>query len=141
VPIVHRRGFTLIELLVVISIVALLIALLLPSLRLARVQATKLLCMSNQRQIATMYVSYASDYNGYLPYFARADGSPSNPIKERTNWSAYGGYLGTGQRQHEVAESYIPPSDVYKCPFSKHDWEDWWPRKKPANTRRYAWVG
>ena len=63
-----RRGFTLIELLVVISIIALLIALLLPSLAAARDQSRAVVCRSNMRQIVLAQTFYAANNRkGVLP--------------------------------------------------------------------------
>ncbi|MAE67463.1 MAG: hypothetical protein CMJ18_24650 [Phycisphaeraceae bacterium] len=60
-------GFTLIELLVVISIVALLIALLLPAIKRAKQIAHLTRCGSNVRQITLAALSYGFDANGMLP--------------------------------------------------------------------------
>lgn len=61
-----RSGFTLIELLVVISIVALLIALLLPTLGQARETVKKTVCLSNQRQIGVMMRYYMNENQRYV---------------------------------------------------------------------------
>jgi prepilin-type N-terminal cleavage/methylation domain-containing protein/prepilin-type processing-associated H-X9-DG protein len=61
------RAFTLIELLVVISIIALLMAVLLPCLQRARKQARSVGCRANLRQWGLLYAMYTSDNNGYLP--------------------------------------------------------------------------
>lgn len=60
-------GFTLIELLVVISIIALLMGILLPSLSRARKQAQKVVCESNMRQIGLAANMYAEAYNYLVP--------------------------------------------------------------------------
>ncbi len=62
-----RRGFTLIELLVVISIIALLIALLLPALAKAKQLAVQTLGASNMRQIGIALHEYANAYRGQYP--------------------------------------------------------------------------
>ncbi len=62
-----RRAFTLIELLVVVSIIALLMALLLPALKQARATAWSAACLSNLRQMGIAIQSYAMDNNGYMP--------------------------------------------------------------------------
>ncbi len=68
-----RRGFTLIELLVVVAIIALLISILLPSLRDAREQAKIARCLANNRQLMTTTVTYFLDYNNNFP-FSTTDG-------------------------------------------------------------------
>ena len=67
-----RRGFTLIELLVVISIIALLIAILLPALGKAREMARNAICASNVHQITLGLTAYSIDYKNHLPA-AKAD--------------------------------------------------------------------
>ena len=62
-----KRGFTLIELLVVISIIALLLSVLSPSLRRARESARKVVCSSNNKQIGTAMEMYIMEYNNYYP--------------------------------------------------------------------------
>jgi prepilin-type N-terminal cleavage/methylation domain-containing protein/prepilin-type processing-associated H-X9-DG protein len=59
-----HNGFTLIELLVVIAIVALLMAILIPSLRKARIQAMTVVCQSNLKQWGTIFTLYTNDYEG-----------------------------------------------------------------------------
>lgn len=62
----HAR-FTLIEMLVVVGILAILFAILMPSLRRARIYAQDALCISNLRQIGTGIKSYLHDYDNIWP--------------------------------------------------------------------------
>jgi len=62
-----KGGFTLIELLVVISIIALLMAVLLPALGRARELGRRAVCMANVRRLAISIRLYADNYDGKLP--------------------------------------------------------------------------
>lgn len=57
----ERSGFTLIELLVVISIIALLLSILMPSLQAARASAKKVVCASNTKQLLLGLTLYDQD--------------------------------------------------------------------------------
>src|SRR5262245_35539323 len=60
-------AFTLVELLVVIGIIAVLVAMLLPSLNKARASASRIACASNLRQITISMVMFANEHRGSLP--------------------------------------------------------------------------
>ncbi len=71
----RRHGFTLVELLVVISIIALLIALLLPALTRARALANGVVCLANLRSQGQLTQEYMSENLGFVPpvYFNDPD--------------------------------------------------------------------
>jgi prepilin-type N-terminal cleavage/methylation domain-containing protein len=62
-----RPAFSLVELLVVMGIIALLVAILLPTLNVAREAGNKAKCASNLRQIGQQIIHYAIDNRGVMP--------------------------------------------------------------------------
>jgi prepilin-type N-terminal cleavage/methylation domain-containing protein/prepilin-type processing-associated H-X9-DG protein len=62
-----KRGFTLIELLVVISIIAILMAILMPALSKVRENARRTICSTRLRDIGTALSVYRQMYDGHLP--------------------------------------------------------------------------
>jgi len=60
------RGFTLVELLVVIAIIAILMAILMPALKLAKDQAYRIHCMSNVKTLSLAWFMYKDDNDGEL---------------------------------------------------------------------------
>ncbi len=91
----RQRGFTLIELLVVVSLITLLIALLLPALRVARDEGRAMTCASTQRQWANAFGSYRVDH-GVWPVFAdQFDHTGAEPYHHGTFWwNTVGRYMG-----------------------------------------------
>jgi type II secretory pathway pseudopilin PulG len=120
----------LVELLVVISIIALLISILLPSLRGAREAAKAAVCLSHLRSLSHGWHMYADDHNDVcLPgRYAKAPGGTTNPanwydvgngMKYRPRWVAtMGKYVGiyafNQPRTDTDRQAY--DSEVYQCP-------------------------
>ncbi|MEN6428640.1 MAG: type II secretion system protein [Phycisphaerales bacterium] len=65
---VRRLGFTLIELLVVISVIAILMAILMPALSRVKTQAQLTVCRNNLRNYGLTGRMYSDDYDGEFPY-------------------------------------------------------------------------
>jgi prepilin-type N-terminal cleavage/methylation domain-containing protein len=80
-PVGCSSAFTLIELLVVITILAILAALLLPSLSRSKEAAQRTACLSNLRQIGIAIHGYAADHHGKIPH-----GPPAGPFTSPANF-------------------------------------------------------
>ena len=92
------RGFTLIELLVVVSIIALLIAILLPSLGKARRMAKTAKCLASARGISQSMNIYMADYSGPMAYHNVGN----------TYWSQSLAPYGGGQANRQCPEAMGP---------------------------------
>ena len=119
-------GFTLIELLVVIAIIAILAAILVPTVSKALDNARLTMSLSNQRQIGILFTAYTNDSKGVYP-----------PIKGWSDKVEYG--LDAGYRYwfwhlfkylDEQDDAYVQDgrwlSTVFYCPnFPSPDIENW----------------
>jgi prepilin-type N-terminal cleavage/methylation domain-containing protein/prepilin-type processing-associated H-X9-DG protein len=78
-----KYAFTLVELLAVIAILALLAAMLMPSLNIAKEKTRIIRCQANVQQIAQAYQSYITDNKGHLPPAAGRDDALYKVLDDR----------------------------------------------------------
>jgi prepilin-type N-terminal cleavage/methylation domain-containing protein len=136
-----RRAFTLIELLVVIAIIAILAALLMPSLNKAKLSASKVTDLNNLKQIMVAIHLYASDDGDVLP---------------AANWDAGGGslpgwlYTPGGGSGFERTTGLLWPTllspKIYICPSDDVDMSRYCPvherlEQRPQRLSTYAMNG
>jgi len=152
-----NKAFTLIELLVVISIIALLLAILMPSLQKAKEAGMRAVCLSNLHQLTIAWATYASSNDDKIisAYTRSGPGDPtvapgengwvrwnpenplgpsigSVPIQEATTReSAFGQIIEDQLTCIEEGDMYSYSEDVkaYKCPVGRR-----------GNERTYAIV-
>ena len=103
-----QSAFTLIELLVVIAIIAILAAILLPTLQRSRTRASSTSCLSNLKQLGIAGNFYSDNYDGFLVF---ASGSTSTALYKSETW-------------YQQLDDYASPQ-AFNCPGG------------PAHTRKF----
>ncbi len=123
----HKKGFTLIELLVVISIIAVLMAILMPALGKVREMAKITVCKTRLKNMSTATLAYAASNGDRLPipyWQSNSQGTTStwqsyvmketNDYMGRNNTGNFGtevfgfGYLWQGK--------YLDDPEIFVCP-------------------------
>lgn len=126
-----KKGFTLIELLVVISIIALLIAILLPALSAARKTAMTAKCQSNLKQIATGLFAYLNFNEQAYPHPVDLAGA-SDYLGATVNME-FIGFTSYNAGSYAWESGLLAPyvnnnRDVCKCP---NFWTGMWRNPNP----------
>lgn len=109
-----RVRFTLIELLVVIAIIAILAALLLPSLNKARDSAKAIACKNNQKQLMAGCLLYAQDNQDYLPL------SYGGSYNNYTLWWT-SALVGMGMKDYRFGFA-ANPLNILHCPADQENY-------------------
>ena len=123
-----KEAFTLVELLVVIAVIAILAALLLPALAAAKMQAYRINCVSNQKQLILAWTIYAGDNGERLVL----NGGTNTTTSAKAPLWVFGGNHGSADtltnRLYLVGPTYalfaplLPGERIYKCPADKSLW-------------------
>jgi len=79
-----KKGFTLVELLVVISIIAILLAVLIPSLQKARELAKRTICSTQVKQIGVGMAGYVMMYDDKMPWSGGATAGVPDDTKDES---------------------------------------------------------
>lgn len=128
----HRAAFTIVELLVVISVISTLMAILLPAIHGVRRQATALMGMRNQREIATGVNLFAADNDDRYP-----DSVATVGFDDKWNWYDPTVLAGKSKRTPQIHRSisaylhpYVPDGETMFCPgapkpytYAKECWD------------------
>ena len=125
------EAFTLIELLVVIAIIAILAALLLPTLAGAKKQAARTQCINNEKQLILAWTIYSGDNNDRLVL----NGGDTIATSAQAHLWIYGGNHGspdaltndlylTGDN-YALFAKLLPAGHIYKCPADTSVWPLW----------------
>lgn len=115
-----KKAFTLIELLVVVAIIALLLAVLVPSLQTAKEFARKVVCKANLRSLTQLTSLYTSDNDGS---FNRSYFDSEHTTNEHVFWPvAYSPYMG-----HEFDGLLCPSTKVVSASAREGNHKAAWP--------------
>jgi prepilin-type N-terminal cleavage/methylation domain-containing protein len=116
----RHRAFTLVELLVVIGIIAVLIAILLPTLAGARRSAATVKCAAHLRDLGNAIQMYANESGQYIPTIQSVYSSKFNPMwyDQLGKYVFKGGVASVNPNAPSVMASLINDNNFARTPFA-----------------------
>jgi prepilin-type N-terminal cleavage/methylation domain-containing protein len=108
-----RPAFTLLEVLIVVGLIALLAAILAPSLQAVRHQGRLTLCLSNLREQGVTVHAYASDNDGRLPprHYSRVGSAAGESLLINAFLARY-----LHQPFPDLGQEFPVPTGIWRCP-------------------------
>ena len=134
-----KKGFTLVELLVVIAIIAILAALLLPSLASAKQTGWQAQCLNNQRQLNIAITEFAGDHEDRFPYASAWRGEPTGMWAWVADSMSGNGLW--GQTDRPLFWSPLKPyagMHIFRCPGDKSTSAGWFNTSVKFRPRSYS---
>ena len=101
-----KRAFTLSELLVVIAVIAVLMAILMPALRMARSQAKRTVCCNNVKQMGVGLHMYADAWDGKILPYTNTTGATYSYPSSQLPWTGVVVYA--PDNQDNQGDDYAP---------------------------------
>ena len=146
----RKRAFTLIELLIVVGIAALLIALLVPAVAVARSGARQVQCAANLRQWGAAMQAYAASNDGYLPRRGNGVEAVTRTDRDADWFNALPPLMGLQSYKAALAGGGMPRTGVWVCPdavdpqsgnyfsYAMNMWLSTWKADQPDRLERLA---
>jgi prepilin-type N-terminal cleavage/methylation domain-containing protein/prepilin-type processing-associated H-X9-DG protein len=113
-----QRAFTLVELLVVIAIIAILAAMLLPTLSRAKAKSQQTACLNNLRELQTGWMIYTDDHESVMPFNDNRITSLSRNFSTTNAWVSGDATISADYAyiQRGTIYPYVGSPLVYHCP-------------------------
>ena len=137
------KAFTLIELLVVISIIALLLAILMPSLQKVKNQAKRVVCSTNLHQMGLGVLMYAQSNREYVPSLDPFTDTRIDLVHFKAYFNSVSGWGKFGNVWHWLSllyPDYIEDGKAFYCPGSWVGYEDYWEYYGDDTSEQFAWT-
>jgi len=132
-----KQAFTLIELLVVIAIIALLLSVILPSLRMAKQAGQSIVCRNNLRTLALANQTYATQWDDwYVPVIDTTMTDQAQPT-----WNSNIEFREIVGLEDTSSGSSFVMSEEYLCPIDKQADEDYWLQQTGQPYQNYVSYG